>query len=112
MQDGSFPMPRARRKDLALGKTLLPWSRRQLSEAGKAQMNESRTVYAVDVCWLGRRKVALLRPGRANEGARAQSQRRETKSVAKRNSSRRDTTGGGRRHSAGSGTRVVVEGSR
>ena len=35
MQDGSFPMPRAQRKDLALGKTFLPWSRRQLSEAGK-----------------------------------------------------------------------------
>ena len=33
MQDGSFPKPRD--EDPALGKTFLPWSRRQLSEAGK-----------------------------------------------------------------------------
>jgi hypothetical protein len=34
MQDGSFPKPR---EDPALVRTFLPWSRRQLSEAGMAQ---------------------------------------------------------------------------
>lgn len=74
MQDGSFPMPRARRKDLVLGRTFLPWSRRQLSEAGKGQMNESRAVNARTFVAQSA-KSGAIKTGRANEGARAQSEK-------------------------------------
>ncbi|KAJ6287134.1 hypothetical protein J3E71DRAFT_235863 [Bipolaris maydis] len=74
MQDGSFPMPRARRKDLVLGRTTLPWSRRQLSEAGKGEMNESRAVNARTFVAQSA-KSGAFKTGRANEGARAQSEK-------------------------------------
>lgn len=74
MQDGSFPMPRAQRKDLVLGRSTLPWSRRQLSEAGKGEMNESRAVNARTFVAQSA-KSGAFKTGRANEGARAQSEK-------------------------------------
>jgi len=90
-------MPRARRKDLVLGKSFLPWSRSQPAEAGKGPVAESRTVNAGDVCLLGRRNVALLRRAVRTKGPGRNQKRRETRSVAKRNRSRARRDGAPRR---------------
>jgi hypothetical protein len=81
MQDGSFVKPREDRP--ALSETFLPWSRRQLSEAGKEPVgDESREAYASTFA-AGRREVALdAKTGRANERARGRGRETRVELVA------------------------------